>query len=1164
LCMPFSLFEMTLPSFFGTSEVVITQGNNEKLPEQGNIGFGQTSEDVVNPSVSTGEVQNNIETLPGINDADTAGEVTPVFPQPSIPSVDPDIPGLSVDPVDKPADTSRPALPKIGLLVLTKVICGVGSLGVAVIFAFSGACFYLKIRRDRKLIGRAGKTKIYLSESVGAPSLIGLFRPAIYLTPDALKNESRAFIILHEVTHLRHGDHIWSIIRIFALIAFWWNPLVWAAAILSKQDAELACDHSVLSRIGEKRRFDYARVIIDMLPRRRAALVGLASGSVKERVKMMTEKHKNRILAAVLALVLVISAVGCSFIGGKVANDTENIGENTEDISDTVLDPSEYFEVTENASDLEFVAVPYPVGDARNVRYPLGKNCWVYMSYEQYGDGEKNYEVRFHVFDVGKGSFVSSRPFYTEDCIPSTISYTKNGCILFDSRIENNNPVSYTIQCAFEVVYKDGVLSVEETEHEMFPMCERYITSPDGKYSLLKMTYDGYNGGGIEVITPDGMYSPLINIMLDDEIDGRKAGVQDVRGYTPVGFIDETKFLYTIGGWEWSIGYGIYDLATDEKKEYLEGHGVIGLEDDGSFYVCEAQDYEYKNIWKSNVNEEFELIATRVVDGETDVFPLYGSVDWTHQDNAWYAYDLEYSIVRPDSEEKSKVSVYPIDFSEKLTTFEARTADLNNGLYLYEDKLYMIVRTYEDEKVDEPSYETGNDIETISPEAFFAHMPTEYASQLFYHRIFATDTYLYFLQSGYDPREYYIYYTQDFDFIYSIDAEIPNDVEYDSAKPIYVGGGGGSGECEFVIELTNGADTFYVRFDNFSYTDSDNWLKFEYRGIVDEAYVGERLGVHYDDSAKRTLKTAISAKSGNKLIDLVWYEELGHTVVGKGEKAKDGYPDNEKYLWHIEQVFDNGSVLLYVGGERNSQNEWYLVELNSGKVIDIFKDVPDEVIDSAFYVHCSDDSMGVVFWCNKGEKAYYFDRTSGKCTDIEELTGLEGATHAYIIGENNLFVTSYSYEKNKTIKGGSYDLSTGVLSVYIEDGKNIYFQLDTSELICFENNTRYGLIPYKSSYVFIDLITGDVKYTGEKISKDDYLMKIPFGDKYFVTISGEEKIRVRLYNTEFSALVSDITVDLTGTVNHSYSTYEDNGAKYLLIKYTDSDGKSGKRLVYIG
>lgn len=106
---------------------------------------------------------------------------------------------------------------------------------------------------------------VWVNPNINTPCLFGLFRPAIYLTPDiAADTESCRHVLAHEMTHLRHGDHIWSFIRRICLCFYWFHPLVWLAVHMSKQDSELACDEGALKRLGEAQRMAYGRTLVDM------------------------------------------------------------------------------------------------------------------------------------------------------------------------------------------------------------------------------------------------------------------------------------------------------------------------------------------------------------------------------------------------------------------------------------------------------------------------------------------------------------------------------------------------------------------------------------------------------------------------------------------------------------------------------------------------------------------------------------------------------------------------------------------------------------------------------------------------------------------------------------------------------------------------------------
>lgn len=170
--------------------------------------------------------------------------------------------------------------------------------------------FTVRLHKSRRFLGRHGRTRIYISSTVKSPCLAGLV-PAVYLTEDVLQTPETELILRHELTHLRHLDHLWSFCRTAAVIAYWWNPFIWLAAICSKRDAELACDEAVAAGLSDAQRLVYARAILAQTPRRAAAL-SLAGPPVRERILFLTKKQRTSVLCVILALLLIVSAAGCS------------------------------------------------------------------------------------------------------------------------------------------------------------------------------------------------------------------------------------------------------------------------------------------------------------------------------------------------------------------------------------------------------------------------------------------------------------------------------------------------------------------------------------------------------------------------------------------------------------------------------------------------------------------------------------------------------------------------------------------------------------------------------------------------------------------------------------------------------------------------------------
>ena len=208
-------------------------------------------------------------------------------------------------------ETAKPAAKPLTTAQILQIVWFGGSALLGLWLFGAWAVFTIRLHRDRRFLGKRGGTRIYVSGAVKSPCLAGLL-PAVYLTEDVLQTDEAELIVRHELTHLRHLDFLWSFFRMAAVSVYWWNPLVWLAAICSKHDAELACDEAVAAKLPERERLAYARAILAQAPRKASAL-SLAGPPVKERILFLTKKQRTSVLCVVLALLLVVSATGCSF-----------------------------------------------------------------------------------------------------------------------------------------------------------------------------------------------------------------------------------------------------------------------------------------------------------------------------------------------------------------------------------------------------------------------------------------------------------------------------------------------------------------------------------------------------------------------------------------------------------------------------------------------------------------------------------------------------------------------------------------------------------------------------------------------------------------------------------------------------------------------------------
>lgn len=245
------------------------------------------------------------QTAAPVQRAEFPAQTAPVT-QPPAQAVQPQTPAQLV--------TQEPANPAAKPLTATQIFRIIWFSGSALLGLWmlgSWLVFTIRLRKSRKFLGRHGKTSIYVSSRIPSPCLAGLI-PAVYLTRNVLQNDTAALILRHELTHLRHLDPLWSFCRAAAVTVYWWNPFVWLAALISGRDAELACDEAVAAKLAPAQRVAYARAILAQAPRKAAAL-SLAGPPVKERIVFLTRKQRTSVLCVVLALLLTVTATGCSF-----------------------------------------------------------------------------------------------------------------------------------------------------------------------------------------------------------------------------------------------------------------------------------------------------------------------------------------------------------------------------------------------------------------------------------------------------------------------------------------------------------------------------------------------------------------------------------------------------------------------------------------------------------------------------------------------------------------------------------------------------------------------------------------------------------------------------------------------------------------------------------
>ncbi len=205
--------------------------------------------------------------------------------------------------------------------------------GIAVMFL----CGFLSLfRLRRRLVGAVLlKGNIYQSDYIASPFVIGMFSPRIYL-PSSLCGREQEYILLHEQTHVKRGDHIFRLLASAALVIHWFNPLAWLAFFLSGKDMEMACDEAVMRGMKKDIRAEYSASLLGLATGRHlvpGTYLAFGEGDVKSRIKNVMHYRKPTVFGVVFAAVLVSGTI-CAFGSDpkteqevRVRSEREGIGE---------------------------------------------------------------------------------------------------------------------------------------------------------------------------------------------------------------------------------------------------------------------------------------------------------------------------------------------------------------------------------------------------------------------------------------------------------------------------------------------------------------------------------------------------------------------------------------------------------------------------------------------------------------------------------------------------------------------------------------------------------------------------------------------------------------------------------------------------------------------
>ena len=217
-----------------------------------------------------------------------------------------------------------------GRMVLPVIVKVVYFIGVTICFTailISNIRFYKAFKSKRKYISTYNdKIHVYKIEGSYGACLYGGFSPVIIVGNNTnLSMEQQHMILLHEYVHYAHGDHIWSMIRNLCVALYWYNPLVWMAASVSRKDSELACDEGTIRRLGKSKRTTYGQTLLEVAAKAskknditsavflNSTTAARGKKEMKKRIEVIAKRKKTNRIALIVTVVLSVACIGCTF-----------------------------------------------------------------------------------------------------------------------------------------------------------------------------------------------------------------------------------------------------------------------------------------------------------------------------------------------------------------------------------------------------------------------------------------------------------------------------------------------------------------------------------------------------------------------------------------------------------------------------------------------------------------------------------------------------------------------------------------------------------------------------------------------------------------------------------------------------------------------------------
>jgi beta-lactamase regulating signal transducer with metallopeptidase domain len=175
------------------------------------------------------------------------------------------------------------------------------------------------------------KARIYVSPKLTSPVSVGMRTPSVILPVslyNGIEDEELRAILLHELAHLHHFDHLLGLAQRFVKALYWWNPFVFRLCGALSVAREEVSDNYAISGIESASK--YAKLLVRLVEKtslinRMPCTAGMATPyvSLERRIRSIVSKERdmrvktNRRTISAIALTAVLLC-GFVVIGSQV------------------------------------------------------------------------------------------------------------------------------------------------------------------------------------------------------------------------------------------------------------------------------------------------------------------------------------------------------------------------------------------------------------------------------------------------------------------------------------------------------------------------------------------------------------------------------------------------------------------------------------------------------------------------------------------------------------------------------------------------------------------------------------------------------------------------------------------------------------------------------